>query len=175
MHPLFHPLYVDYCAYFNGNQDYFECHEVLEEYWKQQAPGDKFHPLVGYVQLATGMYHWRRNNPIGAMKILNKALKNFTINQGSSYFEYVDFNELYQNTKMTIDAIDKGKSFKPFQLKFQHDAFAQKVVERINTLPLLPEEFLLHKHMLRDRSDILEARRIKKLQSSRSTKLNGSD
>ena len=41
MHPLFHPLFVDYCAYFNGNEDYFECHEVLEEYWKEVAPGDK--------------------------------------------------------------------------------------------------------------------------------------
>ncbi|RKJ17377.1 DUF309 domain-containing protein, partial [Butyricicoccus sp. 1XD8-22] len=60
MHSLFHPLFVQYFTYFNGNKDYFECHEVLEEYWKILAPGDKKHPLVGYIQLATGMYHWRR-------------------------------------------------------------------------------------------------------------------
>ncbi|MER2115318.1 MAG: DUF309 domain-containing protein, partial [Solibacillus isronensis] len=41
MHPLFHPLFIDYCAYFNGNNDYFECHEVLEEYWKEIAPREK--------------------------------------------------------------------------------------------------------------------------------------
>ena len=169
MHPLFHRLYVDYCSYFNGNQDYFECHEVLEEYWKQQAPGDKVHPLVGYVQLATGMYHWRRNNDIGAMKILKKALTNFSMNEGSLYFDYINFDELYQNTKTAIDAIENGKSFQPFQLTFITEEFSQKVEARINELPTLADDFLLHKHMLRDRSDILEARRIKKLQSPRTT------
>ena len=34
MHPYHHPLFVNFIVYFNSNQDYFECHEVLEEYWK---------------------------------------------------------------------------------------------------------------------------------------------
>lgn len=29
----YEPLYIDYLIYFNRDQDYFECHEVLEELW----------------------------------------------------------------------------------------------------------------------------------------------
>ena len=167
MHPLFHPLYIEYCTYFNGNRDYFECHEVLEEYWKQQAPGDKLHPLVGYVQLATGMYHWRRNNNIGALKILKKAIKNFSMNKSSPYFDFIDFKTLYKNTELVIQAIEKNESFSPFKLTFTNAEFASKVQEQINQLTKLPSEYLLHKHMLRDRSDILEMRRLKQIEKLR--------
>ena len=27
--------YTDYLCYFHGARDYFECHEVMEEYWKE--------------------------------------------------------------------------------------------------------------------------------------------
>lgn len=161
MHPLFHPLFVDYCTYFNGNQDYFECHEVLEEYWKEVAPGDKNHPLVGYVQLATGMYHWRRNNTIGAMKILKKAETNFSMNHSSPFFDFIEFDRLCKNCEISMIAIEKGDNFEPFKLTFINEAFASIVLQKIIDMPVLPKEFLLHKHMLRDRSDILEARNEK--------------
>lgn len=161
MHPLFHPLFIDYCTFFNGNQDYFECHEVLEEYWKEIAPGKKNHPLVGYVQLATGMYHWRRNNTIGAMKILKKAMNNFSINQSSPFFDFIEFDELCKNCEMSMEAIKNGKSFKPFSLTLTHAKFASIVDRKIEELPNVSKEFLLHKHMLRDRTDILEARNNK--------------
>uniref|UniRef100_UPI0036208FFA DUF309 domain-containing protein n=1 Tax=Ureibacillus sp. GCM10028918 TaxID=3273429 RepID=UPI0036208FFA len=163
MHPLFHPLYVDFCTYFNGNQDYFECHEVLEEYWKSRAPGEKAHPLVGYVQLATGMYHWRRNNFIGAMKILNKAYKNFTMNQSSPFFDFIAFDELCKNCEISMKAIEKGEPFKAFLLELKNEKLASLVNKKIEELPSLPKDYLLHKHMLRDRSDILEARNNRKL------------
>lgn len=163
MHPLFHPLYVDFCTYFNGNQDYFECHEVLEEYWKMCAPGEKGHPLVGYVQLATGMYHWRRNNTIGAMKILKKAYKNFTMNQSSPFFEFIEFDELCRNCQISMKAIENGEPFRAFKLTLKNEALQSQVQKKMEELTSLPKDFLLHKHMLRDRSDILEARKIKKL------------
>ena len=65
MHPYHHPLFVNFIVYFNENQDYFECHEVLEEYWKSLPDGGKEHPLTAYILLATGMYHWRRGNTTG--------------------------------------------------------------------------------------------------------------
>ena len=40
MHPQHHTLFIDYCA-FSMEIKIFECHEVLEEYWKDIAPGDK--------------------------------------------------------------------------------------------------------------------------------------
>ncbi|MDN4493911.1 DUF309 domain-containing protein [Ureibacillus aquaedulcis] len=167
MHPSFHPLYVDFCTYFNGNQDYFECHEVLEEYWKSIAPGEKDHPLVGYVQLATGMYHWRRNNTVGAMKILKKAYKNFTANQSSPYFELIGFEELCRDSDISLKAIEKGEPFKAFQIVLKNENLAFLVKQKIEELPPIPKDYLLHKHMLRDRTDILEARNNRKLASSK--------
>ncbi|TSI10083.1 DUF309 domain-containing protein [Lysinibacillus sp. BW-2-10] len=158
MHPLFHSLFVDYCTYFNGNQDYFECHEVLEEYWKECAPGDKNHPLVGYVQLATGMYHWRRNNKNGARKILKKALNNFSKNESSPFFAFIDYAKLYRDCENCIASIEKDMPFQPIKLSITNKELSTIVNEKIKELPILSTEYLLHKHMLRDRSDILKAR-----------------
>lgn len=155
MHPLFHPLYVEYCTFFNGNQDYFECHEVLEDYWKKVAPSNKKHPLVGYIQLAAGMYHWRRNNVMGAIRLLKKAYKNFLLNEKSSFFEYVNYIELCMNCLESIRNCEAGKSFNAFQIRFLNDTLTALVNQKIDELPELSYEFLLNKHMLRNREDIL--------------------
>ena len=162
MHPLFHPLFVDYCAYFNGNQDYFECHEVLEEYWKEVAPGDKLHPLVGFVQLATGLYHWRRENFSGAFRILKKSLLNFKQNQGSIYFDYIDFETLLNEIDSKLTFIEKKESFQAFPLPINNTTLLQLTNEKIVTLPPFQQHFIINKHMLRDRSEIIEARERKK-------------
>ena len=74
MKPLYNPLFVKFIVYFNENQDFFECHEVLEEYWKLIPDRTKEHPLVGYILLSTAMYHWRRGNTIGAGRTILKAI-----------------------------------------------------------------------------------------------------
>ena len=40
MKPLHNPFFVKFIVYFNKNQDFFECHEVLEDYWKS-LPGEQ--------------------------------------------------------------------------------------------------------------------------------------
>ena len=63
-------LYVAYLIYFNRDQDYFECHEVLEELWLH----DNRNPLYkGLLQVAVGLYHFRNNNIIGGRKMLHSA------------------------------------------------------------------------------------------------------
>lgn len=166
MHPQHHTLFIDYCAYFNGNEDFFECHEVLEEYWKDIAPGDKNHPLVGLVQLATGLYHWRRGNQVGASRILQKALKNFEFNNGSVFYELLDYETLLVQTKLAIKCTNHNDEFYAFKLPITHE-LKQLVTDRINTLPICSSEYLLHKHMLRDRSHILAERLESKQRKSR--------
>ena len=166
MHPQYHTLLIDYCAYFNGNEDYFECHEVLEEYWKMIAPGDKDHPLVGLIQLATGFYHWRRQNLIGANRILQKALANFKSNQGSSFYDAFDYEILVNQTNVAIQRTQENETFHAFQLPITSD-LQSLVTARINTLPTLESNYFLHKHMLRDRSHILAERLESKQRKSR--------
>lgn len=162
MHPLFHPLFIDYCAYFNGNNDYFECHEVLEEYWKEIAPKEKLHPLVGYVQLATGMYHWRRSNVIGAARIIEKAILNFELNLNSEFFEFIDLKQLLLIMKNQHRKIQENEPFIHFQLPITDRQLQELVQQRIKTIPLMDSHFIFNKHMLRDRTEILEARELKK-------------
>lgn len=166
MHPQYHTLLIDYCAYFNGNEDYFECHEVLEEYWKTIAPGDKDHPLVGFIQLATGLYHWRRKNLIGANRILQKALENFKFNHGSVFYDAFDYELLLTQIKLAIQRTQENDAFLAFKLPIT-SALQPLVTARINTLPTLDSEYLLHKHMLRDRSHILAERLESKQRKSR--------
>lgn len=159
MHPLFHPLFVDYCAYFNGNKDYFECHEVLEEYWKEIAPREKLHPLVGYVQLATSMYHWRRDNYSGAERMMRKAISNFEHNIGSEFFDLVDMEQLQEIMTRQLIKITVRERFTHFTLPIEHEQLQQLVDQKISALPQSDRHFIFNKHMLRDRSEILEARR----------------
>ncbi|MFL0581691.1 DUF309 domain-containing protein [Solibacillus silvestris] len=162
MHPLFHPLFIDYCAYFNGNNDYFECHEVLEEYWKEIAPKEKLHPLVGYVQLATGMYHWRRSNVTGAARIIEKAILNFELNRNSEFFEFIDLKQLLLIMKNQHRKIQENEPFIHFKLPITDRQLQELVQQRIKMIPLMDSHFIFNKHMLRDRTEILEARELKK-------------
>nr|WP_106784594.1 DUF309 domain-containing protein [Lysinibacillus timonensis] len=161
-HPLYHPLFVDYCTYFNGNRDYFECHEVLEEYWKIVAPGKKHHPLVGYIQLATGMYHWRRRNKLGATRMLNKAYQIFRTNTDSIFLEFLDVGQLCEHCLKCMADIKSDCPFKEFDLPLNNQQLINLVDKQMSLLPKVLDDFLLNKHMLRDRSDILKARELKK-------------
>lgn len=158
LHHSFHPLYVDFCTYFNGNQDYFECHEVLEEYWKEVAPGEKFHPLVGLIQLATGLYHWRRNNFTGAARSLDKSLRNLTLNSRSHFLETIHLEALIHQIKDALTKIYVKNVFQSFLLPIQHQELQLLVKEKILQLPNESAEYIVHKHRLRDRSEILAAR-----------------
>ena len=167
MHPLFHPLFIDYCSYFNGNQDYFECHEVLEEYWKEILRSDKNHPLVGYIQLATSMYHWRRQNLAGALKTLKKAYKNFQENNNSPFFDYIDYDSLINNCRSSIVKLEQDCPFEAFELQIINQELQTLVSNKIRILPKDSYHYLLNKHMLRDRSDILNARDFKRNQKNK--------
>lgn len=161
MHPLFHPLFLQFILYFNEQQDYFECHEVLEEYWKNVAPNDKSHALTAWILLSTGMYHWRRGNFIGAERSLLNAQKRFDLHPESVFYQGIQIDELLTKLKNSIELIKKKKEFKPFTISIISDDLKQHVQNQQMPIPLLGEE-LIHKHMRRDRSEILKAREEKR-------------
>ena len=57
-------------AEFN-RQEFYECHETLEEYW-QTLNSDVAHKelIQGIIQIAVAFYHLRRRNVKGALKLL---------------------------------------------------------------------------------------------------------
>lgn len=161
MHPLFHPLFLQFILYFNEQQDYFECHEVLEEYWKSVSSNDKSHALTAWILLSTGMYHWRRNNRIGAKRSLENAQKRFTLDPHSEYYSGIDMDDMHRKLKNSIELINKSKEFKPFTLSILSNELNQLIQKQQMPFALIGEE-LIHKHMRRDRSEILKAREEKR-------------
>ena len=55
-------------------EDFYECHEIYEEYWKETCSPLTFeHPFVVLVQVAVIMAHLKRGNFIGAKKLIAKT------------------------------------------------------------------------------------------------------
>ncbi len=166
MHPYHHPLFLKFVVYFNHNQDYFECHEMLEEYWKSLPDGDKEHPLTAYILLSTGMYHWRRGNLVGAIRTIQKAEKKIPsfLSHYPAYTEELDFNRLISDVRHTLNLVEKGLPFEAFPLIVKSANLKTLVEIEEHSMELLPLDSaaVIHKHMLRDRTDILREREEKK-------------
>ena len=165
MHPYHHPLFIEFIVYFNENEDYFECHEVLEEYWKSLENYNKTHPLTAFILLSTAMYHWRRDNFDGAFRTLRKAERNFkTFSQQSPFNELLDFEQLHVDISTSLIQLNNRNTFQPFKICIRSSDLQLNVVKRAFLMNLLPfgSDSIIHKHMLRDRTDILKEREEKK-------------
>ncbi|MFJ7933409.1 DUF309 domain-containing protein [Sporosarcina sp. NPDC096371] len=163
MHPYHHPLFVQFIVYFNDNQDYFECHEVLEEYWKSLPDGDKEHPLTAYILLSTGMYHWRRGNLTGAIRTLRKAEKKFPT-FATHFAEELDIQQLVSNVSHAVNLVEKESPFESFSLLVTSVNLQAHITLATQSMQLLAagSDAVIHKHLLRDRTGVLQEREEKK-------------
>ncbi len=166
MKPLHHPYFVSFIIYFNHNQDFFECHEVLEAYWKDIPNRTKEHPLTAYILLSTGLYHWRRENYIGALRTLRKAsIKMDQMLEHHPHFtKGIDFNSLYDYLQNSIQSIEARQPFIAFSIPITSVTLQQRVIEQAPDLKLLPinSDEIIHKHLLRNRSEMIRLRNEKK-------------
>lgn len=164
--------YIEYLVQFHCTRDYFECHEILEEYWK--GKGNK-HPLwEGLIQLAVGYYHYRRNNWNGALKMIRNCEAIFkkerhlipTLGLNDEKF----FNILEQAKKK----IEQKIPYESIELPI-NDFKLLNTVKNIctqnqliwNRKSDLTNQYLIHKHKLRDRSEVIEARNHAKRKKKR--------
>lgn len=162
MHPLQHPLFIQFIINFNNEKDYFECHEVGEEYWKAVAPKDKLHPLTGWIQLAVGMYHWRRSNYPGALRSFIRA--KVKLADAGIWVEGFDHEKLIQQLSYSIEAVTNRKPFQAYTIPVTSIDLLEAVETYISEHPITPQDpyFIMHKHRLRDRSSIISLREQKK-------------
>lgn len=56
-----------------NQREFFECHETLEELWQGYMEPDR-ELIQGIIQIAVAYYHLGRDNPVGALKLLNRGL-----------------------------------------------------------------------------------------------------
>lgn len=149
-------------------QDYFECHEIMEEAWKDKERFKKVDAEVFLVLIVTGEYHYRRNNTIGASTSYKRALKlyetyQYHLEEFGFKGEFIDLlKERYLHLADTAfspmhypvqDWVYEGlyeihgKEYTSFT------AFTLNIFERFET-----DDALVNKHSRRDRDEVIEAR-----------------
>lgn len=165
--------YIKYLIYFHTDRDYFECHEVLEEYWKANPLSELKKAWSGLIQVAVSTYHHRRNNLIGAQKMLDQALLNLTrddlIKLGVDAEKFV---ALLQERKQLIEQ-QPEHPYRDLNIPLNDQDLLKLCIElgsehgkQWGSPSDMSDELLIHKHSLRDRSKVIQAR-LKELQRRR--------
>ena len=165
--------YIQYLIEFHGRRDYFECHEILEEYWKEHPPLSRDSVWVGLIQVAVGLYHYRRGNLAGAARTLVKAKQIIILRSKETtalgldvpklaellddYIKRIHMNIPYESPMLPIADL-RLSSFCERECKHQGLVWGSQ--------SNLSDSQLVHRHTKRDRSDVIEERN-KQLQMRR--------
>lgn len=167
--------YLQYLVHFHGNRDYFECHEVLEEYWKEVDPGNRSSHWVGLIQIAVGLYHYRRKNEHGAKRMLEKALRNMKENRELFNGLGLDSSTLINTLEKTIRDIDEQLPYNSPELPIKDPELlkkAEELCEKQGYKWCMPSDLsnneLIHRHSMRDRTPVI-TERLKALEKKRLT------
>lgn len=130
-----HEHFVKFIVYFNENQDYFECHEVLEQLWKEKTDLSKRQPIPTLILIATSLYHWRRGNYTGAKRTMQRAIERFHTFSWDGV--PLDVQALDGAIQTAAERIERQETFQPFRLLCEADV-QKRVAEWSKKLPLLP-------------------------------------
>jgi len=162
----FSESYIAFLIHFHGDRDYFECHEVLEDHWKNNGMA-RDSIWVGLIQMAVSFYHYRRGNVKGSLKLIDKAIHLLS-------YKKEEVLELGINYEKLIKRLKKSK------LSMKHNIPYKPIIIPINDLTLLAvckdqcvkigcvwghflydaPENIVHKHTLRDRASIIPERQL---------------
>ncbi|MGM0864683.1 MAG: DUF309 domain-containing protein [Bacillota bacterium] len=158
--------YLEFLMYFHGNRDYFECHEVLEEYWKYSDPKNRSSHWVGLIQVAVGLYHYRRGNLSGAARTFKKAVQNIELNQDELSRLGIHPVKLQEMLVDITHGLSTNQPYKSINIPLT-DASLQKQVQSLCedngyswcSPSDLNNNELIHRHSLRDRSEVILERK----------------
>lgn len=159
MHPQ---AYIEYLFHFHCTRDYFECHEILEEYWKST---NKTEPKwIGLIQIAVAMYHYRRNNRSGASRMLQSAMRNIR----AYSVDNLDLDQpmLLAQLQEVYEHCEAGMPYEDINLPILSESLLCTCKELAKKRGFswgepsdLTNLSLVEKHRLRDRTDVIEERK----------------
>ncbi len=165
--------YIQYLIEFHGRRDYFECHEILEEYWKEHPPLARDSVWVGLIQLAVGLYHYRRGNHAGAVRTLSKARQILMLRSEETAKLGLDVPKLADILSDYIQRIHAKTPYESPMLPIADQELASLCENECQRQGLLwgnksnlSDIQLIHRHTMRDRSDVM-AERNRQLQIRR--------
>ena len=154
--------FVQYLVHFHGDRDYFECHEILEDYWKEVDPGNKNSIWVGFIQLAVSSYHYRRGNLSGALRTLGKAYSILESQRQNCHNLGIDHTAILSLLKEQRYKISAKMPYKSVTIPINDQSLLNLCKQECKKLGViwgegsnLENTKLIHKHSLRDRTDVI--------------------
>ena len=157
--------YIQFLAHFHGDRDYFECHEILEEYWKKNDGRNKNSIWVGLILLAVSTYHHRRNNFNGAKRTLEKAIKIFKTESEFVIKLGLNYPLLQDLLKERLSIVTNQQRYSSFNLPLKDLALlklCKRYCEQNGVVwgmdSDVANDHLVHRHVLRDRTSVMEER-----------------
>ncbi|RBW70356.1 DUF309 domain-containing protein [Bacillus taeanensis] len=157
--------YIDYLVYFHGLRDYFECHEVLEEYWKEDCEGGKKDYWVSFIQIAVSLYHQRRNNFKGAYRMMKSAAVILQRERNAVESLGINYDLLLKDLENRLVDLQNETPYQSMNLPLTDEkliAECKRHCEEQNCVwgnpSDLTNDFLLNKHTKRDRSGVIAER-----------------
>ncbi|WP_045517415.1 DUF309 domain-containing protein [Neobacillus niacini] len=157
--------YIQFLAHFNGDRDYFECHEILEEYWKESSDMKKDSIWVGFILLAVSRYHHRRRNFKGAKRTLEKSIDIMSLRKNELTKLGLAVSVLFSILSKLLGDIDKEESYHSFNLPITDPTLFKACMNKCEDRGItwgkdsnLEDESIVHRHKLRDRTSVIEER-----------------
>lgn len=155
--------FISYLIEFHATRDYFECHELLEEYWKEHPDDGLSDFWVGHIQVAVGQYHERRGNFRGARLMYESAI--VKLSNYAPIMLGLDLMELISQLEQHITACEEKSAYEDIQidivdthlLALCKEATLQRGLEWGMSSKQVNDD-VIHRHKLRDRSDVITAR-----------------
>jgi uncharacterized protein len=90
-----------------NRRDYFACHEILEEIWREAAAADK-HFYEGLIRFSTGLHlRFNRRAPQGAINLLTQGL--MRIENYRPVHQGIDVARLYDEIDAHLNDLKSAK------------------------------------------------------------------
>ncbi|TVY02323.1 DUF309 domain-containing protein [Cohnella terricola] len=156
--------YVAYLAEYYGSRDYFECHEIMEEFWKENPESEFTSCWLVLIRISVCLYHARRGNWKGAVKLMGKAARE----ADPQLFDRlgVDGSSLSARLRqVSLDWSDPGAVYDDIELPITDERLLRAARRRCAELGYAwgirgvdVGDEVIHRHLTRDRSDVVAAR-----------------
>ncbi|WP_173916255.1 DUF309 domain-containing protein [Halobacillus sp. Marseille-Q1614] len=150
---MFPQRYIEYMAHFHGTRDYFECHEVLEEHWKETEPQNRDSVWVLLIQLAVALYHFRRKNRKGAAILIDKTIDKISGNEERLLELGIDPEELDRLLNLTKERINNNLNYVSILLPLTESELIKETKDLCRewnvsfwSISNLRDSSLVHKH-----------------------------
>lgn len=118
---MYPKAYIDYLVEFHATRDYFECHEILEEYWKEDPPKKRKRYWVGFIQLAVALYHHRRQNTAGAKRLMANSIRILQAEHRAVEDLGLDHGRLLELMQSVYEQIETGSAYKSIMLPIKDE------------------------------------------------------